>query len=229
MDSNDILKTLTTEPGYKDAPKATGVYLMYDEKGKVIYVGKANNLKQRMQQYFRPGGDGRRSVPFLIEKVRKIEFRITGNEARAFFLEDRLIKEYKPHYNVLRKDDKSYPSLELTLLEDFPRLIPAHRHLTKGSRYFGPFVTGVSPAELLQRYNDRFKLRRCSVSQMKKGKPCLYAQIGRCCAPCAGLVSKEEYAAFVSKITDSLRRYERNQIKVEEEAKEELKKDEAGN
>ena len=102
-------------------------------------------------------------------------------------------------------------------MEPFPRLIPAHRHLKKGSRYFGPFVIGVSADELLRRYRDRFKLRRCTVNQMRKGKPCLYYQIERCCAPCAGLVSEEEYATYVEKITSSLRRYERNQIKVEEE------------
>ena len=217
VSSDEPISVMETAPGYKDAPKATGVYLMYDEEGTVIYVGKAVNLKLRMQQYFRPGGDGRRSIPFLVEKVRKIEFRITGNEAKALFLEDELIKKYLPRYNVLGRDDKSYPSLELTVLEPFPRLIPAHRHLKKGSRYFGPFVIGVSADELLRRYRDRFKLRRCTINQMRKGKPCLYYQIERCCAPCAGLVSEEEYATYVEKITSSLRRYERNQIKVEEE------------
>ena len=134
VSSDEPISVMETAPGYKDAPKATGVYLMYDEEGTVIYVGKAVNLKLRMQQYFRPGGDGRRSVPFLVEKVRKIEFRITGNEAKAFLLEDELIKKYLPRYNVMGRDDKSYPSLELTVLEPFPRLIPAHRLLKKGSR-----------------------------------------------------------------------------------------------
>ena len=217
VSSDEPISVTETAPGYKDAPKATGVYLMYDEKDVVIYVGKANNLKLRMQQYFRPGGDGRRSVPFLVEKVRKIEFRITGNEAKAFLLEDELIKKFLPRYNVMGRDDKSYPSLELTVLEPYPRLIPAHRHLKKGSRYFGPFIVGVSADELLRRYRDRFKLRRCTVNQMKKGKPCLYYQIDRCCAPCTGNVSEEEYAAYVEKITSSLRRYERIQVKTEEE------------
>ena len=216
VSSDEPISVVETAPGYKDAPKATGVYLMYDEKGVVIYVGKANNLKLRMQQYFRPGGDGRRSVPFLVEKVRKIEFRITGNEAKAFLLEDELIKKFLPRYNVMGRDDKSYPSLELTVLEPYPRLIPAHRHLKKGSRYFGPFIVGVSADELLRRYRDRFKLRRCTVNQMKKGKPCLYYQIDRCCAPCTGNVSEEEYASYVEKITSSLRRYERIQVKTEE-------------
>lgn len=215
-EEEEAIKKITADPGVKGAPRATGVYLMYDAEGTVIYVGKANDLKARMRQYFRAGGDGRRSVPFLVEKVKKIEYQITGNEARALFLEDRLIKEYKPHYNVLRKDDKSYPSLEMTMQEDFPRLMPAHRHLKKGSRYFGPFVTGVSAAELLRRYRDRFKLRRCAPSQFRKGKPCLYFQIGRCCAPCAGSVTREEYAAKLEKISASLRRYERVQVKVEE-------------
>lgn len=219
-EEEEAIKKITADPGVKGAPRATGVYLMYDAEGTVIYVGKANDLKARMQQYFRAGGDGRRSVPFLVEKVKKVEYRITGNEARALFLEDKLIKEYKPHYNVLRKDDKSYPSLELTILEPFPRLVAAHRHLKKGSRYFGPFVVGVSAAELLRRYRDRFKLRRCALSQLKKGKPCLYAQIGRCCAPCAGGVTPEEYADKVEKITASLRRYERVQVKLEPEAAE---------
>ena len=217
VSSDEPISVMETAPGYKDAPKATGVYLMYDEEGTVIYVGKAVNLKLRMQQYFRPGGDGRRSVPFLVEKVRKIEFRITGNEAKALFLADELIKKYMPRYNVMGRDDKSYPSLELTVLEPFPRLIPAHRHLKKGSRYFGPFIVGVSADELLRRYRDRFKLRRCTVNQLKKGKPCLYYQIERCCAPCLGNVSEEEYATYVEKITSSLRRYERIQVKVEEE------------
>ena len=217
VSSDEPISVMETAPGYKDAPKATGVYLMFDEEGTVIYVGKAVNLKLRMQQYFRPGGDGRRSVPFLVEKVRKIEFRITGNEAKAFLLEDELIKKHLPRYNVLGRDDKSYPSLELTVMEPFPRLIPAHRHLKKGSRYFGPFIVGVSADELLRRYRDRFKLRRCTVNQLKKGKPCLYYQIERCCAPCMGNISEEEYAAYVEKITTSLRRYERIQVKVEEE------------
>ena len=89
--------------------------------------------------------------------------------------------------------------------------------MKKGSRYFGPFIVGVSADELLRRYRDRFKLRRCTVNQMKKGKPCLYYQIDRCCAPCTGNVSEEEYAAYVDKITSSLRRYERIQVKTEEE------------
>lgn len=216
-EGEETIRILTTAPGYKDAPKATGVYLMRDGSGTVIYVGKAVNLRQRMQQYFRPGGDGRATVPFLVEKVRSIEFRITGNEARALLLEDSLIKELLPHYNILQRDDKSYPSLELTTFEDFPRLVLAHRRGKDGGRYFGPFVTGVSAEDLLARYRERFKLRRCTMGQLRKGRPCLYYQIGRCCAPCAGLVSREEYAANVERIAASLKRYEKIQTIVEEE------------
>ena len=178
-------------------PLNPGCYLMKDEKGTVIYVGKAKSLRKRVTQYFMPNRD--RKTQALVEKIRDIEHVITGNDYEALILENNLIKKYNPHYNILLKDGKSYPMIRITK-EDFPKVFTTRRIIKDGSEYFGPFPE----AEKINRYMDLidrlFSLRKCSTPLKKRKQPCLYYHIGRCSAPCCGKVTKEEYAKSISKI-----------------------------
>ena len=179
-------------------PDTPGVYVMLDSEGVVIYVGKARVLKNRVRQYFQNNAKPEK-VAAMVENVADFYYIITKTEIDALALENNLIKKYKPKYNILLKDDKTYPYIGVDLKEEFPRFFIT-RKLKKGGKYFGPFMGGVRCKELLEILTSVYCVRICqtNISSVPK-KPCLEHHLGRCLAPCAGLCSKEEYAVQVKK------------------------------
>jgi len=177
----------------KTLPDAPGVYLMHDARGKIIYVGKARVLKNRVRQYFQSGKNHSAKVKAMVAKVADFETIVTGGEVEALILECNLIKKYRPRYNISLKDDKSYPYLRVTA-EDFPRIILTRRVIHDGSRYFGPYTNGLAVKETLQLLRKIFPLRTCKTFAKR---PCLEFHIKRCLAPCAKKISREEYLPFV--------------------------------
>ncbi|MFP6664215.1 MAG: excinuclease ABC subunit UvrC [Deltaproteobacteria bacterium] len=178
------------------APRGPGVYLFKGDDGRVLYVGKAKNLRLRLRSYLR-GGDGRLQVPFLLRKASDVEFLVTRNEKEALILENNLIKQYKPRYNVRLKDDKSYVSVAITAHE-WPRVVVTRRIRNDGARYFGPFHSASAVRETLDVVRKVFPLRTCSDPVFRnRQRPCLEHQIGRCLAPCVLPVDREEYAGHL--------------------------------
>ena len=177
----------------KTLPDAPGVYLMKDANGKIIYVGKARVLKNRVRQYFQTNKNHGTKVKAMVAKVDDFETIVTASEVEALILECNLIKKYRPRYNISLKDDKSYPYLRLTA-EDFPRIILTRRIVHDGSRYFGPYTSGLAVKETLQLLRKIFPLRTCK-SFAKR--PCLEFHLKRCLAPCVEKISREDYMHFV--------------------------------
>lgn len=170
---------------------------MKDVSGKIIYVGKAKDLRNRVTSYFLSGKDIKTS--FLVSKIAIIEYIITGNEYEALVLENNLIKKHTPHYNISLKDGKSYPLIRITN-EPFPKVFKTRRIINDGSEYFGPYPDGKSLALYLELIDKMFPLRKCGIPLRKRYSPCLYYHIGRCCGPCADLVTREEYARHIVKV-----------------------------
>jgi excinuclease ABC subunit C len=175
------------------APRGPGVYLMLDLHGKVIYVGKANDLKNRISQYF-TGKDARPMAPFLMARVSQIEFITTATQKEALILENNLIKKHRPRYNVILRDDKTYYHLSLDPAEKFPRLQLVRKRGRREALYFGPYPSGLAARETLRFVQKVFPLRTCRDRDFHlKTRPCLEYQIGRCLAPCQGLIDEDAY------------------------------------
>ena len=179
-------------------PDKPGVYLMHDASGKVIYVGKAVVLKNRVRSYFRNLASHTVKVKALVSKVAEIETIVTDSEVEALILECNLIKKYRPRYNIMLKDDKTYPYLKVTLAEDFPRIYVTRRLVRDGSKYYGPYADAGAMHATVKLLRSMFPLRTCR--KMNQERPCLNYHIKRCLAPCAGLVSKAEYAAMIRSV-----------------------------
>jgi len=174
-------------------PSRPGVYLMRDDKGKVIYVGKAKDLRGRVRAYFH-SPDGRCQVEFLVRRVADIETLVTSSDKEALILENNLIKQYKPRYNIRLKDDKSYLSIKVTTQHAWPRIFTTRKIVKDGSRYFGPFSSAVAARETLDIVEKHFLLRNCTEHNFKnRSRPCLQYQIKRCLAPCVLPVSQSDY------------------------------------
>ena len=179
-------------------PDLPGVYVMLDKDGLVIYVGKAKVLKNRVKQYFQRGPKTEK-VAAMVENIADFYYIITKTEIDALALENNLIKKHKPKYNILLKDDKTYPYIGVDLREDFPSFFVT-RKLKKGVRYFGPFMGGVRCKDLLEVLTSVYCVRTCqTVITTKPKKPCLEHHLARCLAPCAGLCAKETYKEQVKK------------------------------
>jgi len=178
-------------------PRSPGVYLMKGSAHKIIYVGKANDLKSRVTSYF-TGKDTRPMAPFLMARVHDIEFITTSTEKEALILENNLIKRYRPRYNVTLRDDKTYYHLSLNPTEKFPRLQLVRKRLNDDALYFGPYPSGLAAKETLRFVQQIFPLRSCRNRDFKlRPRPCLEYQIGRCFAPCKGLIDEEAYRKLV--------------------------------
>ena len=178
---------------------------MHSSSGAVIYVGKAKNLKNRVSQYFNNSPKPTKVVA-MVEHVEDFEYFITLSERDAFALENNLIKKYKPFYNILLKDDKAYPYIKVTVKDEYPRLEVVRKIKNDGSKYFGPYISSISPYALIKIVNMAYPLRTCKGNLPKKPKrPCLNYSLGLCSAPCAKYVSKEEYKKIVQKAMDFLR------------------------
>lgn len=180
---------------------------MRDQTGVVIYVGKAVNLMNRVRQYFTSSAGKAPKVAAMVAHVQDFEYIITDSEMEALILECNLIKQYQPYYNILLRDDKQYPYVRLNLKEDFPRIEIVRQIKRDGAKYFGPYLAAHSIREVLDAVYKLFPLRSCKkdLSKIKKGeRPCLNYQMGRCYAPCAGKVSREEYHEVVKEVVDLL-------------------------
>ncbi|HZJ88475.1 MAG TPA: excinuclease ABC subunit UvrC, partial [Sphaerochaeta sp.] len=194
-------QTQSAQMQARELPDACGVYLMYDNKDSIIYIGKAINLRKRVSSYFT--GKGNAKTIALVRKVARIEYIITGNEYEALVLENNLIKKHSPHYNISLKDGKSYPMIRITN-EPFPKVFKTRRLIDDGSRYFGPYPSVKHLERYLDLINKLFPLRRCATPLRRRDRPCLYYHIGLCSGPCAGLVDEETYNISVEAVINLL-------------------------
>ncbi len=185
-------------------PDASGVYIMLDKEGVVIYVGKARVLKNRVRQYFHASAKTEK-VAAMVEHIADFYYIITQTEIDALALENNLIKKYKPKYNILLKDDKTYPYIKVHTKEEFPRVSITRKIRKNDGKYFGPFMGGVRCGAILDVVSSVYNVRTCQVSITEKPKKaCLAYHLGRCLAPCAHACSKEEYAERVKKVLSFL-------------------------
>ena len=180
-------------------PNKPGVYLMHDRNGRVIYVGKAKNLNNRVHSYFRESGRHSVKVTTLTSHVEDIETIMTDSEIEALILECNLIKKYRPRYNIMLKDDKTYPYLKLTLQEAFPRMYITRKVVRDGARYYGPYPDVGALRSTVKLLRSLFPVRNCR--NMNQERPCLQYHIKRCLAPCTGKVDPQEYGELVNSIS----------------------------
>lgn len=182
-------------------PHSPGVYLMLDNKSAVLYVGKAKDLFKRLSSYTRYAQEGHSKTTVMLSQVFKVDTIITRTEKEALILEASLIKKHGPKYNIILRDDKSYPFIKVTLQEDWPRVMMARRRTKDGARYFGPYSSSSAMWATLKLISKLFPLRRCKGSTLKERKrPCLNHQIGQCLAPCCGLADSNDYQDNVAKV-----------------------------
>ena len=199
------------EEELKKLPSKPGVYIMHDKDDKIIYVGKAISLKNRVRQYFRKNNKTKR-IENMVSLIDHFEYIVTDNESEALILECNLIKKNMPKFNVLLKDDKTYPYIKINVKADYPDLYITRRILNDGAKYFGPYANSGSAKEMIDFIKSRYKIRQCK-SFKYKDRPCLNYHIKKCMAPCMGYVSKEEYRKQIDEIiailegkTDSLKK-----------------------
>lgn len=191
-------------PEPSSIPLSPGVYLYKDARGKIIYVGKARVLRRRVLSYFRPTGLPAKTAA-MISRAQSIEYLATTTEKEALLLEASLIKKYRPHYNIVLRDDKNYSLFKVDLKQDYPRLEITRRIKKDGAKYFGPFTSALAAKETYKLLHRAFALRRCSDRMMKnRVRPCLYHHMGQCPAPCMGLIEPVEYKMSVRKVCELL-------------------------
>lgn len=179
---------------------------MYSESGQILYIGKAKVLKNRVSQYFNAGVKTDK-VAAMVSKIHTFDYIITRNEVEALVLENNLIKKHKPPYNILLKDDKSYPFIRIDVKSDFPRIEIVRKLRNDGARYFGPYMQGIGFKDISELIYSAFSLRSCRLDMNRiprSHRPCLNYHIGRCMAPCSGSVSKEEYRTVVDEVISFL-------------------------
>jgi excinuclease ABC subunit C len=178
----------------REYPTQSGVYLMKNAAEKIIYVGKAKNLRNRVRSYFGETKDISPKTRLLIQAIQEVEYILTKTEVEAFLLEASLIKKHRPKYNIRLRDDKAYPYIKLSWADDYPRLYLARKVRKDGSLYFGPYTSGFAVHGTIRFLNRTFKIRDCTDIMFKsRSRPCLTYQIGRCSAPCVKYISMEEY------------------------------------
>lgn len=215
-------------------PETPGVYLMHDKRDDVIYVGKAVNLKRRVSSYFRESTKKSLKIQSMVSNIKRFEYILTDSELEALILECNLIKEYRPKYNTMLMDDKTYPYVMVTLREDYPRILLARRMKKDNNKYFGPFTSAGAVRDTIDLLQKMYKIRNCNKTiidnrkpweeqEDKKevphvnGRPCLYYHIGQCDGACQGYISKEKYRENVDKAIKFLEGNYRDTIKELEE------------
>ncbi|MDR1043365.1 MAG: excinuclease ABC subunit UvrC [Clostridiales Family XIII bacterium] len=210
------------EENLKQLPSSPGVYLHKDASGEIIYVGKASSLRNRVRQYFRPGGRDDKTTA-LASHIAEFEYIVTNTEAEALLLENTLIKRYRPRYNVMLRDDKTYPYIKITLGEEWPRLLKTRVLAADGSKYFGPYADVGAVNRIIALLNDVYRLKRCALRSFpKRHRPCLHGHIDRCrrvCLYTGGIGDAKEYEAlhdeYMGDIERILRFLKGNGVEVE--------------
>lgn len=198
----------------KKLPDSPGVYLHKDAFGQIIYVGKAVNLSRRVHQYFQSPKNQPPKVRKMVENIKEFEYITTGTEMEALILECNLIKKYKPKYNILLRDDKTYPYIKLTLQEAFPRVLKTRRIVNDGSKYFGPFSDAGAVNVAIDLLNAAYSLKRCSAQSFPEGfTPCLNYHIKGCRGICLGAVDKADYDRDIEKVIEFLQGKDKDIIK----------------
>lgn len=191
----------------KSLPTTSGVYIMLDEFGQILYIGKAKNLKNRVRQYFQNSVTKTEKTMLLVQKIDDFRIILTKTEVEALILENNLIKEHQPYYNILLKDDKSYPYIKINLKETYPKIEVTRKLKADGSKYFGPYMLGLSAKTILDLIHSAYPVRSCQsdISKRRKGaRECLNYHIGRCLAPCVGRTDPDEYKKIIYKVMDFL-------------------------
>ena len=213
------------EEELKKLPKKPGVYLMKDKDDKIIYVGKAINLKNRVSSYFRKTDKTNRILK-MVSLIDHFEYIVVDNEAEALILECNLIKKNRPKFNVLLKDDKTYPYIKVDVKSEYPNVAITRRIVNDGSKYFGPYANPGAAKEMLDFIKQKYKIRQCRNFKYND-RPCLNYHIKRCLAPCQGYVSREEYMEQINEIidllegkTDKILKDLKNQMKIASEKQE---------
>ena len=182
-------------------PQGPGVYLFKDDSGRVLYVGKAKDLRKRVMAYLRPSGELPHKTSLMMKRAKGLDFILTSSEKEALILESTLIKKHLPRYNIVLRDDSQYPCLRLSVGDEFPRLSIARRIKRDGARYFGPFSSAKAVRNTLKVIEKVFQLRKCKGTEVKKReRPCLNYQMGRCFAPCSGKISSKDYRDIVNEV-----------------------------
>ena len=195
------------EEELKKLPARPGVYIMHDERDDIIYVGKAISLKNRVRQYFQSSRNKSAKILQMVERIRRFEYIVTDSELEALVLECNLIKEHRPKYNTMLKDDKSYPFIKVTLGEEYPRVLFSRTMKKDKSRYFGPFTSAGAVKDTIELIRKLYRIRSCSRSlprDIGKDRPCLYYHIGQCNAPCQGKITQEQYRESIREALDFL-------------------------
>ena len=180
---------------------------MHDASDQIIYIGKAVSLKNRVRQYFQSSRNKSPKIQKMVSLIQWFEYIITDSELEALVLESNLIKEYRPKYNTMLKDDKNYPYIKVTLGEDYPRVLFAHRMTKDKSKYYGPYTSSEAVKNTIRLLHKLYQLRTCSRNLPKEqgvGRPCLNYHMKQCQAPCQGYISKEEYGKSVAQAMDFL-------------------------
>ena len=190
------------EEQLKMLPDKPGVYIMHDIDDKIIYVGKAVNLKNRVRSYFRKT-DKTERIKRMVSLIDHFEYIVVDNEAEALILECNLIKKNRPKFNVLLKDDKTYPYIKVDIKSDYPNVVITRKIVNDGSKYFGPYANPGAAKEMLDFIKQKYKIRQCKKFRSET-RPCLNYHINRCLAPCMGYVSKEDYRKIIDEIIDLL-------------------------
>ena len=196
------------EEELKKLPARPGVYIMHDEHDTIIYVGKAVVLKNRVRQYFQKGYKKSPKIQRMVSKVSRFEYIVTDSELEALVLESNLIKEHRPKYNTMLKDDKNYPYIRVTTNEMYPRVLIARSMKKDGSKYFGPYTNSTAVRDTIELLRKLYRIRACSKrlpQDAGKDRPCLYYHIGQCLAPCQGNVPEEVYREGIDRMLEFLK------------------------
>lgn len=187
------------------APHRPGVYIFKGIKGQVLYVGKAKDLKNRLKSYFYDSSGLEPRKMKMVQLIKDVSYIVTDNELEALILEANLIKQYKPRFNIILRDDKNYPYIKITIQEEWPRIEVVRRIQKDDNLYFGPYVPAQAMWEVLDFIRRNFLIRACRYDLEKERRPCIQHEMGRCLAPCAGLISKEEYQKVVNEVIHFLK------------------------
>ncbi len=210
-------QTFNIEEELKKLPAKPGVYIMHDKTDEIIYVGKAISLKNRVRQYFQSSRNKSPKIERMVEHIDHFEYIITDSELEALVLECNLIKEHRPKYNTMLKDDKSYPYIKITVGEDYPRIIFARQMKRDRAKYFGPYTSAGAVKDTIELLRKIYKIRSCNRNlphDIGLSRPCLNYHIKQCNAPCQGYISKEEYNESVKRVLDFLNGDYRDVIKM---------------